>query len=170
MRFICFICLLFAIPCSGQNLPDTTKGIGTMDAYEFALKSFLNEHMDLVYPIAAPPGRIVILRQKPFTTGFPPTVNGIKVLFFDPAVPADMDSLTFYMHKKQKLNILDLQQMILRETQGQIWIMPMKAAFDPKKRFIDEPEFKGIDCEYIFDYHLGNQASFIYKTSVCKEL
>lgn len=164
-HIICLILLFCSFKGFGQ---DTTRELNTVEAYQLALSSFLKEHMDLTYNISTPPGKIVFLKQKPFTNGFPESLNGVKIKFVEPST--EIDTVLSYIQKKQQLNILDMQQMLMRETQGYVWIMPMKAFLNPKKRTLGDLKYKGTDCQYIFDYSLGNSSHLLYKETVCKEL
>jgi len=139
--------------------------LNILDSYHLALRDYIRDHPGDI--VGTKTGKALFVRKAPFISNYRDTLSGVEVRFVD-TDSADA-SLGALYPKKQSFNILHLQQMMLRDLNAFIWIMPMKTTYDPKKSSLKEPEYTGLLCEYVFDYTPDKNIYYLFKTSTCRE-
>lgn len=155
---------MFPFQLFAQN-PPTREKLDLAHVYRLALRDYATHHPEAVYSTATE--RVLFVKKEDYNKNLADTLFGLHIIFIDPATEAA--TVGKYITKKKKITILHLQQMLLKEMDANVWIMPMEANFNPKKETLSEPIYQKEVCQYIYDY--GNDRDgYLYKEKNCKKL
>lgn len=161
---LCLLILPFHLLAQTPN-PPTREKLDVEHVYRLALRDYAANHPGAVY--STPKERIIFVKKEDYNKTIADTLFGLHIIFIDPA--ADAAVVGKFIAKKGKITILHMQQMLLREMDVNVWIMPMDATFNPKKMTLSEPVYQKEVCQYIYDY--GNdKEGYLYKEKQYKTL
>lgn len=164
MRIILLCLFLFPFQVLAQT-PPTREKLDMAHVYRLALRDYAATHPDVVY--STPNERVLFVKKEDYNNSLADTLMGLHIIFIDPAT--DAATIGKYITKKKKVTILHMQQMLLKEMDANVWIMPMDASFNPKKETLSEPIYQKEVCQYVYDY--GNDRDgYLYKEKHCKVL
>jgi hypothetical protein len=166
MRLFIVLFLLSFVRVAAQ--PSTVRPhMDVKAAYELSLREFMKSHSEAIYK-GKGGTKVLFVKKQAFTDNFKDTLDGVTVKIIE--LPKDVEVIAGYVKKKTVLSILNLNQMILRDINAQVWIMPMKAEFNPKKKTLEEPVYEDKGCEFIYDYSMGSNSEFLFKEWNCRDL
>lgn len=164
-KLLCFL-LLIPVHLFAQENPQRSI-LDVAQSYRIALIEFARTNPDAV--INTSEGRTMFVKAKDFTKSLPDTAGDLHIKFIDPETDGAAAIAAILKKKQKHMMILDMQQMLLRDLDMEIWIMPMRTSFNPKKQTLSTPEYDTRGCKFIFDYGTSRTV-YLYKESQCKEL
>lgn len=160
-----FLLLLLPVPLFAQNVFERQK-LDHQAVYTTAISKFIQNHEDAITNTKE--GKILFVKNGDFLSEFKDSSTGVRVKLLDPATEAD--TLSHYLNKKQKLTIADVQQMLMREYNSYIWIMPTKVTFNAHRKTVSAPSYTNMLCEYTYDYTQKRDSYWYFKDASCKDL
>lgn len=167
MKNILFALLLAPVFVFAQNSPQRAKL--TMNAsYEQCIRLYIQTHPEAVEKTSNNGKVLFVKRNDAYLKDIKDTINGLTIQQIDPS--KDIDLIGKYIAKKAKITIIDIEKMTDRPLNSYIWILPMKASFNHKKKKLSEPKYEDKLCEYIFDFTPERNQYFYFKESSCKEM
>lgn len=160
------ILLLLLLPFSvlAQN-PPVRERLDTVACYKEALRHFIKSHPETI--IQNSKGKTVLVKKNSFLGDYVDSLTDVAFCFLDPDSEASV--LGSYKVKKSRLYMLDLQQMMMRNLNAFIWVMPFQVKYDTRKKAVEESAYTGTTCEYEFDYTPDRQRYFLWKTATCHQ-
>lgn len=136
----------------------------TVDCYKMAVGLYIKDHPADVYKTKT--GKVLLVKMAAFISDYQDSLSKVNVMF----VKADSaKNMVKWFPKNQKLTIIDLQQMLLRDLNAFVWLMPTHGEFDSKKGVINNMEYGNLLCEYQFDYTPERNSFYYFKTYNCKD-
>lgn len=136
----------------------------TVDCYKMAVGLYIKEHPADVYKTKI--GKVLLVKKAAFLSDYQDSASKVNVVF----VKADSaQNITKLFPKNQKLTVIDLQQMLLRDLNAFVWMMPTHGELDSKKGVINNVEYGTVLCEYQFDYTPDRNSFYYFKSYNCKD-
>jgi hypothetical protein len=146
-----------------QNAIERQK-LQTVDCYKMSIANYIKDHSTDVYKTKS--GKVLLVKKATFISDYQDSASKVNVLF----VKADSaKNISKLFPKNQKLTVIDLQQMLLRDLNAFIWIMPTHGEFDSKKGVLSSVEYGNLLCEYQYDYTPERNSYYYFKSANCKD-
>ena len=161
------LCALLFISTNLMAQTETREKIDSKSLYEFAIRNFMERYPQSVGATSLTPGKVLFVKYHDYITDVKDTINGVKIVFADPE--HYMDTLAHYLSKKQKLYLLDVQKILMKDFSGNVWVTPMEMKFDPKKKKLDL-EYEDKMCEYVYGYSPEREKYYWLNEIICKEV
>ena len=161
--FLLFCAFLSANILWAQDHTERPR-LQTVDCYKMAVGLYIKEHPADV--VKTKTGKVLLVKKAAFLSDYQDSMSKVNVVF----VRADSaQNITKLFPKNQRLTVVDLQQMLMRDLNAFVWMMPTHGELDSKKGIINNVEYGTVLCEYQFDYTPDRNSFYYFKTYNCKD-
>ena len=151
--------LLLPFQLLGQNPKLDAKGL-----YEKAVEEYIRLHPEDLATTST--GKTLFVKQQDYTNNLSNTINDITIVYINTDEASQV--LPKYFSKKAKFIILDMRQFFARSTVNFVYNFPTKYSWNPKKKYLSEPEYLDRYCKSDFDVKLeGEVVNYYFANTTC---